>query len=305
MRTQALNYREHTNKLELMSYQIDFCKHGRFLTNLNDTYVGQSMREFGEWSEAEIILFSSLVGSGDHVLEAGSNIGAHTVWLSKQVGKAGKVLSFEPAIYTHQLLCANLALNECFNVFTHRKAVGESSGTVAFPIVDPLTGNNFGATSILAADGFPTERIDVVCIDDLELQQLDFIKADIEGYEFFLLKGARKTIARFMPTIYLEISPLAGSDCGTRDQLVNELNQYGYKCYYYITPLFNVNNAKGVKSDLFKSQVSIDMVAINPLCYEVLNMAQATVGDTNLVFNGAGVSYRSPLWSDAVIKKRE
>jgi hypothetical protein len=52
----------------------------------------------------------------------------------------------------------------------------------------------------IVGDG-PTPRIR---IDDLDLDHLDFLKVDVEGYELFVLKGAEQTLLRHKPVVILE-----------------------------------------------------------------------------------------------------
>lgn len=92
------------------------CRHGMMLYNLNDIYIGRSLDLYGEFSEGEIRVFQQLVKPGQTILEVGANIGAHTVWLAQAVGPTGVVMAFEPQRIVHQTLCANLALNNIFNV---------------------------------------------------------------------------------------------------------------------------------------------------------------------------------------------
>ena len=91
-------------------YETNNCRYGKMIYNKNDIHIGKSLSIYGEWSEPETFLFSQIVKSGNHVIEVGSNIGSHTIMLSKAVGENGKVYAFEPQRHTFQLLCANLAL---------------------------------------------------------------------------------------------------------------------------------------------------------------------------------------------------
>lgn len=43
-------------------------------------------------------------------------------------------------------------------------------------------------------------------LDDYEFERIDFIKIDIEGYEFYCLEGAKNTLSKHSPVIYVEIS---------------------------------------------------------------------------------------------------
>ena len=54
-------------------------KHGKFFFPRYDVGVGDSLREYGEFSEAELTLMLSFINEGDTVLDIGSNIGAFTI----------------------------------------------------------------------------------------------------------------------------------------------------------------------------------------------------------------------------------
>ena len=47
-------------------------------------------------------------------------------------------------------------------------------------------------------------QINTITLDSLELEQLDFIKIDVEGSEWQVIDGAMKTLAKYRPMIILE-----------------------------------------------------------------------------------------------------
>jgi hypothetical protein len=96
--------------------ELRACRLGPMLYNRNDVFVGASLRKYGEHSWLEHELVSRVVRPGQLIVEAGANIGAHTVGLSRLVGASGALLAFEPQRVVFQTLCANLALNQCKNV---------------------------------------------------------------------------------------------------------------------------------------------------------------------------------------------
>ena len=67
------------------------------------------------------------------------------------------------------------------------------------------------------------EEIKLTTIDSLELERLDFIKLDIEGYELFALKGAEETIKRCKPLIAFEILSHASNYGYTEKQMFDYL----------------------------------------------------------------------------------
>ena len=44
----------------------------------------------------------------------------------------------------------------------------------------------------------------MITIDSLELDNCDFLKIDVEGFEYLVVLGALKTITKYHPTIYFE-----------------------------------------------------------------------------------------------------
>jgi FkbM family methyltransferase len=231
------------------------CREGLMLYNRNDTYVGASLREYGEFSAEETALFRIIVQPGRTVMDIGANIGAHTVDLSRLVGSGGSVHAFEPQRMMFQVLCANVALNSCSNVFTHQVAVGAVNDTLLVPSLDPCQAENYGGLSLLGSRS--GESVPLITIDSLDLDDCQFIKLDVEGMEAEALLGAIATIRRFRPFLYVE------NDRQTRSaELISLIQRYGYRLYWHFSPLYDVNNFRGVTDDIFGAKVSVNMICI-------------------------------------------
>ena len=98
-------------------------KHGIFSYYSNDKYIGKSLSEYGEWSEAEVNLLKQLLPDNDNIIEIGSNIGTHTIPLAKQVLNGGLVYAIEPQPQNHKLLLENIKDNEIKNVKVLKLAI--------------------------------------------------------------------------------------------------------------------------------------------------------------------------------------
>jgi FkbM family methyltransferase len=231
------------------------CRGGLMLYNRNDTYIGASLRKYGEFSGEETALFRLIVQPGRTVLDVGANIGAHTVDLARLVGSAGVLHAFEPQRLMFQLLCANVALNSCTNVFTHQAAVGAVNGTLFVPALDSDEPTNYGGLSLLVPR--PGEPVPLVTIDSLDLRDCQFIKLDIEGMETEALRGATATIGRFRPILYVENDRQARSS-----ELISLLQLYGYRLYWHLPPLFRADNFRGDTENIFGAKVSVNMIGI-------------------------------------------
>lgn len=100
-----------------------------FLTKGTDYFISKSIELYGEWSFGEIDLLKKIIKSGDNIIEVGSNIGAHTVFLALDICQHGKIFSFEPRRILFQILCGNLSINNIENVYTYCFGLGEKIET--------------------------------------------------------------------------------------------------------------------------------------------------------------------------------
>lgn len=233
-------------------------RHGAFLATAKDVYVGRSLIFYGEYSEGEVELFKHLAKPGDTVLEVGSNIGAHTVPLAKMVGAEGAVYAVEAQRLAYQTLCGNLALNALANVKAFHAAAGAEVGTIGVPMLDPWREQNFGALELGAEDA-SFEAVPMVKLDDWQLQDLDLIKADVEGMELDVLRGARLTIEHTKPALYVE----ADREMKSRE-LFAFIAQQGYRMWWHFPKLWSPDNFLKQSRNVFGDTVSINVLCLHP-----------------------------------------
>ncbi len=245
--------------------ELALCRDGPMLYNKHDTYIGASLRKYGEWSRAELELFGQIVQPGQIVVEVGANIGAHTVTLSRIVGPTGGVLVFEPQRLAFQTLCANLALNSCANVAARQEAVGAKPGHIQVPVLQPAAPNNFGGLPLTTpwAHGEP---VALITLDSMQLTACRLIKMDLEGMEEDALRGAELTIGRLRPVLYVE---------NERDDrspsLITLLQAWDYRLYWHCPLLFRADNYAGDPENIFGRIASHNMLCV-PRGVEVLGL---------------------------------
>jgi FkbM family methyltransferase len=231
------------------------CRHGEMVFNLHDKYIGRSLQLYGEFSEHEVDLLSGLLAPGAWVVEAGANIGTHTLALAALVAPAGAVIAFEPQRLVFHLLCANLALNSIANVFAYQKAVGAESGAILVPQADPESESNFGGLSLGAWT--TGEPVPLTRLDAMRFPRLDLLKADVEGMEEKVLAGAVETIATHRPVLYLEDDRSDQSE-----SLRARIHSLGYRIWVHTPPLFNPHNFACNSEDAFPGIVSLNLLGI-------------------------------------------
>ena len=232
------------------------CRHGAMLYSLHDIYIGRSLEIYGEYAEDEAELYGKILKPGQVAVEAGANIGAHTVVMAQAVGPKGMVVAAEPQRVLLQMLCANLALNGLNNVRTACCGFGAEPGRMRVPPVDYAQAYNFGAVK-LQAEG-PGESVQVVTIDSLGLPRCDLIKVDVEGMEQAVIEGARGTIARHRPALYVENNQRDDSPA-----LISMLQDLGYRLWWHIPRLYREDNFRGHAVDIFNNSININMLALS------------------------------------------
>lgn len=232
-------------------------KHGYFLYNKNDFYIGRSIEKYGEFSEYEVALFRQICAPNDVVIEVGSNIGSHTIALAQMVGPRGHIYAFEPQRIVFQTLCGNVAINSLTNVSCFQSAVGEESGTAFIPALRYDRVGNFGGVSVRASEG--GESVSQVTLDNLldnaQISQLKLLKVDVEGMEIGVIQGAKEIISKFKPILYVENDRQVQSG-----SLIVLIRSLGYRLYWHLPPLYNPKNFAGDRENIYPGIVSINML---------------------------------------------
>jgi len=162
----------------------------------------------------EVSLVKRVIKPGQVVLDIGANIGYYTLLFSRLVGDAGKVIAFEPDPDNAALLIQNLAANQCQNVTVHQVATGARQAILRLYQCAENAGMHRAYNSICCTTDY--RSVTSVAIDQfLENEsQIDFLKMDIEGYEYFALQGMQAILEEKAPKILVEFSPFALAEAG-------------------------------------------------------------------------------------------
>lgn len=169
----------------------------------------------------------ALVKPGMTVFDVGANIGEVSMKIAQAVGPSGKVVSFEPGKATFEKFRKNLSLNNLPNVEPVNLGLGQKEATLHLAVP---SGKNHGGARIM-----PTgEAIQITTLDAFVEQngvsRLDLIKIDVEGFEMNVLQGARTTLEKFRPLLFVEIDETNLSEQNTSAKdLLELLAQFGYR----------------------------------------------------------------------------
>jgi len=180
--------------------------------------------------EADLIEWCKEFCNSDKIfLDIGAHTGTYSISLSPYVKS---VYSFEPQKMTYYALCGSVALSNVNNIECIRCALGspEQIGIQTLNIISP----DGGGSSILARNQYTlaTEEIKVSTLDSFNLDNIGFIKMDIEDNEYNALLGATETLKRSNnPRIVFECN-------GSNEKLFGLIISLGYK----IIPIQNYSN---------------------------------------------------------------
>lgn len=244
------------------------CCYGRFVFFTGDDTIFESMARYGEWAEAEVAIFSQFVRPGDTVVEAGANIGTHTLPLARLVGPAGRVHAFEPMICNNQMLSANIINNGVDNVRNYQMALGDTCEIVSFPQLWAHSVTNYGAVGLYSEADLPDAPrfpCGMATIDSLNLKRLDFIKIDVEGHEREVVLGGMESIAAYRPAIIVETInrfSLTQSKTGHLHWLIDRLAPLGYSFWHLVTPVYNTRNWRADPINIFAGLASHDLLCL-------------------------------------------
>jgi FkbM family methyltransferase len=165
------------------------------------------------------------------------------------------VLAVEPQRILYQILCANLALNVIGNTFVRQAGLGSAPGSVRVPPIDYAGSFNFGGLSL---GGFREgEEVPVITLDSLALPACHVLKIDVEGMEGDVLQGARDTLARHRPVLYVENDRPEKSAA-----LIALLFELDYRLFWHLPPLFHADNFAGHAENVFPTIISANMIGV-------------------------------------------
>ena len=188
----------------------------RFIfTNFDDTFIAYSLFD-DKYDEMTFDMVDALipegfyglvndkvnvtVESGDIVIDAGSWIGDFAAYASV---RGATTYAFEPVDSTFAILEKTAQLNG--GIIPVKKGLSNEHVTRQMFVNDAMSSGNSFIANADHTDGSLT--VETTTIDDFvrenHLPRVDFIKADIEGFERHMLAGAQDTLARFAPKLAL------------------------------------------------------------------------------------------------------
>jgi FkbM family methyltransferase len=137
---------------------------------------------------------------GETVVDVGAHVGRYTISSSKRVGSGGRVVAIEAAQGNFDILNRNVRLNRLDNVVTLNCAA--YSLQTRLKLYEPSADNSIYDTIMLCRAGHDRSyvEVDAMTLDSIleenRVDNVSWIKIDVEGAELEVLKGSVNTLAK-------------------------------------------------------------------------------------------------------------
>ena len=168
------------------------------------------------------------------------DVGAHAGQFSKlfaRLAPRGRVFAFEPSAYARSVLKPALRWNGLDNVSIVASGLSDAEGVSVLHTPIKRSGEmGFGLANLGSDQGTRAtvqQSIPLTTLDrfaaEHSLARLDFIKADVEGWEAHVLQGGIETLRAWRPALFLEVVEASLARAGSEpDAIWDILEPLGY-----------------------------------------------------------------------------
>lgn len=175
----------------------------------------------------------NMLGAGDVFYDVGANLGMYTIFMAKKVGEKGCVVAFEPELSNYKVLQKNILINELNNIILFQYALGNvekigclyndmdtsKSSLVQYRPQVPVS----QSVKIISGDN-------LILGNNIPLPKV--IKIDVEGYEYFVIRGLEKILKQeCCKIVFCEIHPEILPEGLTCDDIISLLGSFGFSKY--------------------------------------------------------------------------
>jgi FkbM family methyltransferase len=232
----------------MIKHKIYTSRSGKKICLEEGCWLSTRIEGLGPYQARNLNALKRLVPKSRTTLDIGANVGMNSV---EYADFSDLVYSFEPHPDTFQMLTTTIHANNLKNVILYNEGVGNKKTSIAMKVML----NNDGQNCMARSDAFANGPIVTVnTIDSKNIQNVDVIKIDVEGFELKVVEGARKTISESRPVIQAEVIAshmrrYEDSPQGLYDFLIN----LDYRCEDYKGKILSTTyvKEKGIADTFF------------------------------------------------------
>jgi hypothetical protein len=189
--------------LAYLLFKSGLCKFFKFQRhglnfNFHKSVLAMNLFADKDYIKTDFDLLESHLKEAEVFIDIGANIGTWSLCASKIVGSSGKVMSFEPHPSFYSYLFDNIQLNKSTNIKSYNFGLSNERDKLYF------SNNNDTMNFVQIKKEVDSIVVDVERLDEFtnELEIVDLIKIDVEGYELFVLKGGIETLKKTKKIIF-------------------------------------------------------------------------------------------------------
>lgn len=221
-------------------------KNGIFLILNEKETIQQALLKNGQFENLATKIAVEFAGNFT-IIDVGSNIGTFSIPVARQLQKA-KIISIEPQLKVFFHFCTNILINNLENIKPINIAIGKTKkklDSIKVPIFDVFTEKYTGSVSLDPEIHELRKKINSIVepnsyakfFGDVSLRNLDdivgksrvtFIKIDVEGMEYSVLKSAEKTLIKLKPFIFFEAWNFVEFEF-KKNKLTSYVKKFGYE----------------------------------------------------------------------------
>lgn len=187
---------------------------------------------WGKSKYPELHFLKNVIKKGYNCIDIGANMGYYSYFLSKYSGTTGKIYAIEPVPLFCKIWEKNTSKSKFKNLTLFPFALGEKDSHVEMgtPMINGIL--HHGMTKVITENDSvfkTTFTVEMKNPENLfsEIQKIDFIKIDVEGYESIVVENMIETIKKHKPLIQSELS---GRE--NRLHVIKTISDLGYSVNY-------------------------------------------------------------------------
>lgn len=201
----------------------------------NDAGLTRELHIYRKWENnvTDFLSAAGIIPEGGAVLDIGANIGYYTCLFSGLAGSAGIVYAVEPVSDSRLMLRKNLRLNNIKNAEIHACAMGEADGEDSICVSRKKNWSGFYPEGlpehVPAKDVVKMEKVSVFSVDSFlrDKNPPCFIRMDLEGYEYNVLRGMPRTLEENISLLVEMHMGILGPE--KREEIILLLRDKGFK----------------------------------------------------------------------------
>ena len=202
----------------------------RMLLNLNDEGISADLALDGIREPLSTRAVQEELKEGQMTIDIGANIGYYALMEARKVGKKGRVYAIEPVPENYRRLVKNIELNGYKNIEPYPLAIGDTTKRIKMYLSPHSNLHSMAPPKGKEIKG--TVNVDMTTLDAFIKKRKirpSFIRMDVEGYEYQIIKGMRHILRKRDPLLlFIELHPhIMGSE--KTGWVLSTLQKHGFR----------------------------------------------------------------------------